>query len=91
MQGDLISRKAVMELIESKCTNGCLGTDDTTLIDAHGLIDDVSDLPTAFNVDAVETEMESFKTTVYSELLDEEVEVINFDRAKAIVRKGGKE
>ncbi len=42
---DLVSRKAVMELIESKCVNGCLGTDDTTLIDAHGLIDDVSDLP----------------------------------------------
>ena len=53
MSNDLISRKAVIELIESKCTDGCLGTEDTTLIDAYGLIDDVSDIPTAYNPDKV--------------------------------------
>lgn len=49
VKGDLISRSAVIELIESKCVDGCLEQDDITLIDAYGLMDDVSDLPTAYN------------------------------------------
>lgn len=49
VNGDLISRSAVIKLIESKCVDGCLEQNDITLIDAYGLADDVSDLPTAHN------------------------------------------
>lgn len=72
MQGDLISRKSVMELIESKCTDGCLGTADTTLIDAYGLIDEVSDLPTAYDVEKVVEQLEGIKNT-HKELSKSEV------------------
>ena len=58
---------------------------------ADYVIKTISEQPTAYDVDAVEREMEQFKTTVYSEVLEEEVEVINLERAKALIRKGGKE
>lgn len=53
MSNDLISRSAVLKLIESKCTNGFFGNEDITLIDAYDLLDDVSELPTAYDVDKV--------------------------------------
>lgn len=43
---DYISKSAVIKLIESKMTDGCLGTEDDTFIGGHGLVDDISDLPT---------------------------------------------
>lgn len=43
---DYISKSAVIELIESKMTDGCLGTEDDTFIGGHGLVDGISDLPT---------------------------------------------
>lgn len=43
---DYISKSAVIELIESKMTDGCLGTEDDTFIGGHGLVDDISELPT---------------------------------------------
>lgn len=49
------------------------------------LQDDLKD-----SVEAMEKEMEQFKTPVYCNALEEEVEVINLERAKKIVRKGGK-
>lgn len=82
---DLISRQAVMELIESKCTNGCLGTADTTLIDAYGLIDEVSDMPVAYNVEKVIEQEHAYlmkitqpHTKLYRNIMD-------------IIRNGGKE
>ena len=89
-QGDLISRKSVQELIESKCTDGCLGTADTTLIDAYGLLDEVSELPTAYDVEKVVENLEK-ASTVYS-LSERDCEfAIRQDIALYIVRNGGKE
>ena len=88
-QGDLISRKAVMGLIESKCTDGCLGTEDTTLIDAHGLIDDVSDISATYDVEKVVEQLE--------ELRDFKADRFNISKCGLIqmvidvVRAGGKE
>lgn len=99
-QGDLISRSAVMELIESKCTDGCLGTEDTTLIDAHGLIDDVSDLPTAYDLEKVVEQLEEYaKSSIcYSHdgcpyRDDDSIKCENCGALGAleIVRAGGKE
>lgn len=53
MSNDLISRSAVMELIESRFVDGCLEMGDKTLIEGYDLLDDVSDLPTAYDVDKV--------------------------------------
>ncbi len=61
MSSDLISRSAVIRLIESKCVDGCLGTDDTTLIDAYELLDDVSELPTAYDADKAVEQLELHK------------------------------
>lgn len=89
---DLISRKEVMELIESKCVDGALGTDETTLIDAYGLIDDVSDLPTAYDVDKVveqlKTETKYEDVPVYEE--DRESDCyIRISKVIEIVKGGG--
>lgn len=65
VDNDLISRSAVMKLIESKCTDGCLGNEDITLIDAYGLLDDVSELPTAYDVENVVTQMDKLITESY--------------------------
>lgn len=43
---DYIRKSTVIELIESKMTDGCLGTEEDTFIGGHGLVDDISDLPT---------------------------------------------
>lgn len=53
MDDDLISRKAVFELIDSKAVNGALMYGEKLMIDGYGLMDEVSDLPTAYNVDKV--------------------------------------
>lgn len=87
MQGDLISRKSVMELIESKCTDGCLGTADTTLIDAHGLIDEVSDLPTAYDVEKVVEELECNREEFDRRGI---IPLVNMDYAVKVVRNGGR-
>ena len=50
MNNDLISRNEVMKLIESKFVDGCLEEGDKTLIDGYGLLDDVSDMPTAYDI-----------------------------------------
>jgi hypothetical protein len=47
MSEDLISRKAVQDLISSKLTDGHLQMGDSPLIDADELMDDVSDLTAA--------------------------------------------
>ncbi len=63
MSDDLISRKAVIELIESKLTDGHLQMgDDIPLIDAAELLDDVFDIPAAYDVDKV---VEQLKTRRY--------------------------
>lgn len=58
MSNDLISRSAVMELIESRFVDGCLEIGDKTLIEGYDLLDDVSDLPTAYDADEVALAME---------------------------------
>lgn len=64
---DYISKSTVIELIESKMTDGCLGTDDETFIGGHGLVDDISDLPT---LDEKEIIRKAFERVV--ERLEEE-------------------
>lgn len=55
---DYISKSAVIELIESKMTDGCLGTEDDTFICGHGLVDDISDLPTVDEKEIIRKPME---------------------------------
>lgn len=85
---DLISRQAVIELIESKCIDGCFGTDDTTLIDAHSLVDEVSEIPTAYDVEAV---VEKLDKACFSISDDYPGYVIDAEYAVDIVEVGGKE
>jgi hypothetical protein len=56
-----ISKSEVIELIESKMTDGCLGTDDETFVGGHGLVDDISELPT---VDETEIIRKPFERVV---------------------------
>ena len=50
---ELISRSAVIELIESKFVDGCLEKGDESLIGGYELLDEVSDLPVAYDVEKV--------------------------------------
>ena len=68
---DYISKSAVIELIESKMTDGCLGTEDDTFIGGHGLVDDISELPT---LDEKEIIRKPFERVV--ERLEEEIELV---------------
>ena len=64
MSNDLISRKVVIELIESKIVDGvlCKG-EEHPLIDANKLMDDISDIPISYDVDKVLIKLESQKET----------------------------
>lgn len=62
MSDDLISRSEVMKLIESKFVDGCLEQGDKTLIDGYGLLNDVSDIPTAYDVDKVVGRLEELRS-----------------------------
>lgn len=64
MSNDLISRSAVMELIESKFVDGCLMQGDKNLIDGYCLLDEVSDLPTAYDMDKVVERLEERKSLI---------------------------
>ena len=88
---DLISRKAVMELIESKCVDGAWENEDTTFIDAYGLIDDVGDMPTAYDTDnVVEQIHEYFKGEVDSLNGKEPWDILKHNRVVCeIVKRGG--
>lgn len=91
VSNDLISRSAVFKLIESKCTDGCLGNKDITLIDAYDLLDDVSDLPTAYDVDKIVEQLEKERNIQYrkdgSKLSDRNN--ISIDKTIKIVKAGG--
>lgn len=78
MSEDLISRNEVMKLIESKFVDGCLEKGDKTLIDGYGLLDDVSDMPTAHDVDKVVEQLR--------ELNDNE---FTYGKVMYIVKAGG--
>ena len=67
---DYISKRAVIELIESKMTDGCLGTEDDTFVGGHGLVDEISDLPT---LDEKEIIRKAFERVV------ERLEELNLD------------
>lgn len=45
--------------------------------------------PTAFDLEKVVEQLGEFKTTIWSDALGENVEVINLERAIKIVRRGG--
>lgn len=84
MSNDLISRSAVKRLIESKCVDGCWGTDDITLIDANELLDDVFDLPVAYDVDRVVEQIEGIMHDESIRFCDQAVSY-----AVNIVKSGG--
>lgn len=85
---DLISRKAVMELIESKCTDGVIGTEEEALIGAYELITEITDMPTAFDVDKVVEQLKECERYIYDAVSDEDDYVINLDKAISIVKGG---
>lgn len=98
MSNDLISRSAVVALIESKCIDGCLGTDDMTLIDAYALIDEVSEMPTVYDVDEVVEQLNKEYTDAIEMLNDNRGTALEFSakvrcnsykRATEIVKAGG--
>lgn len=88
MSGDLISRKAVIDLIES-CH---------VLEDAYCLVDYINELPTAYDVDKVVGQLEECKrimeSPVQQDCYGEECKVGDcivcaFDKALDIVKEGG--
>lgn len=90
---DLISRAETERLLREYADEvGCKRGEYEL---ANGILKAVSyirhNVPTAYDVDAVEQELEAFKTTTWSDFMEEEVEIINLERAKIIVRAGGKE
>lgn len=91
MSSDLISRSEVIGLIESKCVDGCLGSEDTTLIDAYDLLNEISDLSTAYDVDRVVEQLEKEKNPIYREdgSLMAERRSLDINRAIEIVKAGG--
>ena len=58
---DLISRSAVMDLIQSKFVDGALEVGDRTMIDGCDILDEVSDLPRAYDIQAVEETLGAIK------------------------------
>lgn len=79
---DRIPKELDMDKHSSMC--------DAILNENVELLQIISEIPTACDIQAMEQELEKFKTTTWSEFFEEEVEIINLDRAKAIVRSGGK-
>lgn len=53
---------------------------------AQNLIDEQ---PTAYDVDKVVEQLDKFKTSTWSEILEENIEVVNLERAIKIVKSGG--
>lgn len=96
MNNDLISRSKVMELIESKFVDGCLERGDETLIDGYGLLDEVSDLPTAYDVDKVVEQLEALSSGADDNIMKNEGSEQYYDgfgdgvdEAIKIVKAGG--
>ena len=90
MNDDLISRKAVFELIDSKGVNGALMCGEKLMIDAYGLMDEVSDLPTAYDVDKVVEQLEENADVSIAHHFSVEKNVaIRTKEAIEIVKAGG--
>lgn len=45
--------------------------------------------PTAYDMDKVVEQLEEFKTSIWSETLEENIDVVNLERVKKIVKSGG--
>lgn len=94
MNNDLISRKSVIRLIESKCIDGCFGTENTTLLDAYELLDDVSELPIAYDMDKVMEQFDELITESYYESVKgnrfEGAKNTAYHKGLKIVKEGGK-
>jgi len=45
--GDYVRVDDVINLIDGKCVDGCICNEEDCLIGAHGIIDEITDLPTA--------------------------------------------
>lgn len=86
---DFISKQAVIELIESKCTDGCMGNENLTLIDAAELLDDVESMPIAYDVDKVVGQLEDRSTLSRPVGWPKSYEIITLDNAIEIVKGGG--
>lgn len=86
--GDLISRKAVMELIESKCVDGVIGTEEEALIGAYGLITNITDLPTAYDVEKVVERLEEQMNNCGKGAFDKCIR-IGYEQSIEIVKGGG--
>ena len=98
IKDDLISRSAVMELIESKFVDGCLEQGDESLIGGYGLLDEVSDLPVAFDLNKIAEQVGEEFERIAGELLDKtgsELQLCDFNikpftqRLAEIVKAGG--
>lgn len=49
----------------------------------------IDSMPTAYDVDKVVERLEEFKTSTWSKELEENIEVVNLERATKIVKSGG--
>ncbi|MBD5087393.1 MAG: hypothetical protein HDT30_01080 [Clostridiales bacterium] len=99
MNNDLISRQLVVELIESKLTDGHLSLgEDKPLIDAGELLTDISDIATTYNANKVVEQVGEEFERIAGELLDKtgsELQLCDFNikpftqRLAEIVKAGG--
>ena len=88
---DLIRRSEVINLIESKFVDGCLMQGEKTLIDGYGLIDEVSELPTAFDTEKVVEQLKGLSNAEADYYYARSNDVIDREDAIDIVEKGGVE
>lgn len=82
---DLISRKAVIEVIESLCSNGNMyGNENLTLIDAYAAINKITEIEVAYDVDKVVEQLEEqteelvnyYMTSTVSDIAEEFINII---------------
>ena len=59
---DLISRDAVMSLIQSKLADGTVKVNNEAMVGGHELLDEVSDLPSAYDMQAVKETLDAVRS-----------------------------
>lgn len=86
---DLISRSEVINLIESKFVDGCLMQGEKTLIDGYGLIDEVSELPTAFDTEKAVEEIKKLDLDGVSMVEDGKYKLVRRNEVISLIQTNG--
>lgn len=83
IDADLFLENAKNEL---NCEGKCCECNYYNLCEIYKMVEKQ---PTAYDVDKVVERLEEFKTSTWSKELEENIEVVNLERATKIVKSGG--